>query len=156
MERIAAMCAADGSSAYAERRARFERYYDAGRRRLVYVGEAASVDFWDRRWLENATARYEVEPPRRSLVVSETTRHLAPGSLVLEGGCGLAANSWHLHRLGYRTLALDYARGTLHFVAARVPEVRPLLVYPRFGRSRATYGVCRCPRARSTATGRSV
>ena len=115
----------EGSS-HAARRARYRRYYDAAGHCLVYVGEAAEAEFWDRLWLEDGEARYLATPPKRSLVVRETTRFLPAGSLVLEGGCGLAANSWYLHRLGYRTLALDYAQKTLCLVGRNVPEVRPL------------------------------
>lgn len=120
------MCAAWTGSAPAMERSRYKRRYDPAGERLVYVGEAAGADFWDRHWLGSADVRYSAEPPRRSLVVRETRRFLPAGRLVLEGGCGLAVNSWNLHRLGYHTLALDYAQRTLHHIARRVPEVRPL------------------------------
>lgn len=115
----------DRKRSYSEWRSRFRRFFDSDRRRLVYEGAQADSDFWDQRWLGEARNWYPDEPPRRSLVVRETRRYLQPGSLVLEGGCGFAADSWNLHRLGYRTLALDYAQKTLQLVRARVPEVRP-------------------------------
>ncbi len=114
------------AESYAERRSRFERFFDAAGRRLVWVGAAADAEFWDRRWLEGEPVAYDVEPSRRGLVVRETTRLVEPGALILEGGCGLAVESWRLHRLGYCTLALDYALKTLRQVASQVPEVRPL------------------------------
>lgn len=114
------------SPGHAERRSRFPRFRDRERNRLVYVGAAADAEFWDRRWTERERAAYRGPVPRRNLIVRETTRVLRAGSLILEGGCGLAVDSWHLQQLGYRTLALDYALRTLHHVGVRVPEVRPL------------------------------
>ncbi len=111
---------------YAERRALFEKHFDAESRRLVYVGAAADADFWDERWSDGEPVRYGKTVPRRSLVVRETTRLLEPGSLIVEGGCGLAVDSWHLHQLGYRAVALDYAQRTLARVVRSAPEVRPL------------------------------
>jgi SAM-dependent methyltransferase len=90
------------------------------------LGATADADFWDRCWAEARLPDYVADVPARSLVVRETVRALERGSLILEGGCGLAANSWHLFRLGYRTLALDYAQATLRVVSNNVPEVRPL------------------------------
>ena len=107
-------------------RSRFRRYLDRDAGRLVYVGATADPDFWDRRWTESGPAAYSGPISPRGLVVRETTRFLPPGSLVLEGGCGLALSSWRLRRLGYRTLALDYAQKTVQRVRAGAPEVRPL------------------------------
>lgn len=112
-------------SSYEDHRRRFERFFDRERKRLVYVGVPADSDFWDRRWLGDGRSWYPARPPSRSLVVRETRRALPAGSTILEGGCGMAADSWNLHRLGYKTLALDYALRTLHVVRAQVPEVRP-------------------------------
>lgn len=103
------------------------KYWDAAGGRLVYFGEPATEEFWDRHWSRFGPRDYGPTIPRRSLVVRETSRYLAPGSLVLEGGCGPAVNSWYLHRLGYRTLAIDYAPMTVIRVARRAPEVRPSL-----------------------------
>lgn len=114
------------ASRYEERRSRFPRFRDPGADRLVYVGAAADADFWDRRWMDGDRAAYGGSISPRGLVVRETRRFLAAGSLVLEGGCGLAVDSWRLHQLGYRTLALDYALRTLFYVGRRAPEVRPL------------------------------
>ncbi len=111
---------------YAERRAGFRKYFDRRGKRLVYVGASADAEFWDDRWSDLGAVVYGETPNRRSLVVRETTRWLDSGSVVLEGGCGLAVDSWHLHLLGYRTLALDYAQRTLARVVAEVPQVGPL------------------------------
>ncbi len=114
------------ATSHAERRSAFERHYDREGDRLVYLGARADADFWDRRWLECGVPDYSGPVSRRAMVVRETVRQLEPGSLILEGGCGLAIDSWRLTRLGYRTLALDYALGTLERVGRGAPEVRPL------------------------------
>ncbi len=110
-------------SSYEHRRSRFEKRFDVDAGRLVYLGAAADAEFWDRRWLESGAASYSGPVSARSLVARETARFLEPGSLVLEGGCGLAVDSWRLRQLGYRTVALDYAQRTLHHVHGSAPEV---------------------------------
>jgi SAM-dependent methyltransferase len=102
------------------------RYYDPPGRRLVYLQEAADPGFWDAQWSAAPRRRLYGPVPARSLVVRQTRRFVPAGGLVLEGGCGLAQNAWHLHRSGYRTLALDSVPRTLFEVGRHVPEVRPV------------------------------
>lgn len=102
------------------------RYYDARGGRLVYLSQRASPDFWDSQWSASARKHLYDRLPRRSLVVNQTQRCVGRGELVLEGGCGLAQNAWHLHRSGYRTIALDNVPRTLSEVQRRVPQVRPV------------------------------
>jgi len=109
-----------------ERKAGGRRYFDEAGGRLVFVGSAATAEFWDAQWTEmRDPVRYR-RLPRRSLVGDVTRRYLPPGALVLEGGCGLAHKSWILRQLGYRTLALDYAAETVEWLKQQVPEVNPV------------------------------
>lgn len=102
------------------------RYYDPRGGRLVYLSQRASPDFWDSQWSASRSKHLYDRLPKHSLVVNQTQRYVARGGLVLEGGCGLAQNAWHLYRSGYRTIALDNVPRTLSEVQQRVPQVRPV------------------------------
>lgn len=102
------------------------RYYDPREKRLVYLRESAVPEFWDARWDESPQRRLYDHLPARSLVLRQTPRFVPRGGLVLEGGCGLAQNAWHLTRSGYRTVALDSVPRTLFEVGRKIPQVRPV------------------------------
>lgn len=102
------------------------RYYDPRGKRLVYVRESAVPEFWDAQWNASPKRHLYDRIPDRSLVVRQTPRFVPRGGLVLEGGCGLAQNAWHLTRSGYRTVALDSVPRTLFEVRRNIPQVRPV------------------------------
>lgn len=102
------------------------RYYEPEGRRLVYVTGSADPEFWDAQWSDSVHETLYEHIPRRSLVVRETRRFVPAGGLVLEGGCGLARNSWYLRESGYSTIALDYVPRALIEVRRRIPQVRPV------------------------------
>ncbi len=102
------------------------RCYDPEGKRLVFLTRPASPDFWDTHWQTSPKEALYGPPPKRSLFVVETERFVPRGSRVLEGGCGLAQNAWHLYQEGYRTIALDYVPRTLFEVQRRVPQVEPV------------------------------
>ena len=64
-------------------------YYDKENRRLVYIGESATTDFWDRHWnMENY--REMIERGKNNRFVLKTLEKYIPHKKgkVLEGGCG--------------------------------------------------------------------
>lgn len=104
------------------------QYYDAEHNRLVYVHRKADEKFWDDQWQRlRGRVVYNRKRARFSQVVFETRKRLDPNSLILEGGAGLGKNSWYLHCIGYRTVALDYAPQAVAFMRSRIPEVTPVL-----------------------------
>lgn len=96
------------------------RHYDAAKQRIVYLTGTARPDDWDERW-----SRLGMEKlfcgGRNAWLVAETRRYLAPGALVLEGGCGCADKVFSLATGGYRAVGVDTAQRTLH----RALQVRP-------------------------------
>jgi len=62
-----------------------------------------------------------------NFVVNTTRKYLPTTSLILEGGAGLAQNSWYLYLAGYKTIALDFAPKTVEFLKQHRPEVCPVL-----------------------------
>jgi len=104
------------------------RYYDEVHKRLVYVSAGADSDFWDAHWDEQkAINSYREKIPSYNMVLSNTKKFLPKGAHVLEGGAGLATNSWYLHLAGYKVTALDYAPKTVAFLKKNRPEVNPVL-----------------------------
>jgi len=101
--------------------------FDAATGQLAFYRRAATADFWDDHW-ENIAARAQyTKPPRRGTFVTKITqRHLSRGARVLEGGCGLAVNSWHLRALGYDAVPLDFASRTIAFLDEKAPELHAI------------------------------
>ncbi|MCX2980821.1 class I SAM-dependent methyltransferase [Halieaceae bacterium IMCC14734] len=107
---------------------RGEVFYDEAKACLAYIQEPATAEFWDGLWDSQFETDLIKPFPRRGTFVSNATqKYLAPGSHILEGGCGTAFHSRHLHSLGYRTIALDFAPATVNRLSARLPEVNPVL-----------------------------
>lgn len=103
-------------------------FYDRVGKRVVYLAEPPTEEFWDALWDRTKTdSLYRNQPSPRNFVVRTTTQFLKPGATVLEGGCGLAHHSWDLFRLGYKTIASDFAPRTIQFLEQNRPEVGPML-----------------------------
>jgi len=104
------------------------RYYDPDNNRLIYIENRASEGFWDEHWgLMDASNFYKLKISPFNFVVNTTRKYLQAKSLILEGGAGVAQNSWYLYLAGYRTIALDFAPKTVKFVKGHRPEVCPVL-----------------------------
>lgn len=109
-------------------RSRGRIFYDSGKKCLAYVQTRATPEFWDARWDKQIESdRVKPFPKRGTFVSRATQKHLAPGSHVLEGGCGTAFHSRHLRALGYETTALDFATETIQRLARDLPDVNPML-----------------------------
>lgn len=107
---------------------RGRKFYDVKDGRLVFVRTSASMDYWDSQWMQKlSTANYSNKIHPRNMVASITRKYLKPPARILEGGCGLAINSWQLHLKGYEVIALDYAQDTVRELGKRIPEVNPTL-----------------------------
>ena len=104
------------------------KYYDQKHNRLVFIARRASEDFWDEHWgMVDATILYKRRVPPFNFVVNMTRKFLPTKSLILEGGAGVAQNSWYLYLAGYKTIALDFAPKTVEFLRQHRPEVCPVL-----------------------------
>lgn len=104
------------------------RYYDEANNRLVYVSNEANQSHWDAHWDEQKSiTSYSAKVPSFNMIVSISRKYLPQGSHILEGGAGLAQNSWHLHLAGYEVTALDFASETIEFLKKHRPEVNPIL-----------------------------
>jgi SAM-dependent methyltransferase len=76
------------------------------RDRLVYFDENATPEFWDSHW------NSEGKPPPinpRDDIVAVTSKYLAAGSRVLEGGCGRANKVQAMVDAGFDAVGVDFA-----------------------------------------------
>lgn len=96
------------------------RHFDKWNNRLVYLTGTALPSDWDERWSRSVLEKL-FSPGRNAWLIAETRRYLAPGSSVLEGGCGCADKVYSLQAAGYQAIGFDTAEQTLH----RAREVCP-------------------------------
>ena len=77
-----------------------ERYYDLHQKRLIYIENSASEQFWDKHWQSSGIRRGITASPN-SWVARTTQKYLPQGSRIIEGGCGLANHVYALDKHGY-------------------------------------------------------
>ena len=99
-------------------------YYDRRNKRLVYIGEAASPEFWDR-LLDNKYFRENVESGKKDRFIIRILRKYLPDKKghILEGGCGEGRIVYGMHAHGYQSVGVDTAEKTI----ARTKELFPEL-----------------------------
>ena len=94
--------------------------YAPAMRRLVYLDEKATPEFWDARWkAEGAPILSSFERE----VAAVTARHLVAGSRVLEGGCGRAAKVRALADAGFSAVGVDFAAESVERARATYPTL---------------------------------
>jgi SAM-dependent methyltransferase len=103
-----------------------KRYYDPKNKRLIYIGESATEQFWDSHW-KTENFRKAVTSTPNSWVARVTKKYLAEGSEVLEGGCGQANHVFALTKQGYNAVGLDFAPQTVRKLQENVPEIQIVL-----------------------------
>jgi SAM-dependent methyltransferase len=99
-----------------------KRFYDEEHHRLIYVGQAATEQFWDEHWKIDDFRRSVTANPN-SWVAKITKRYLPMGSRILEGGCGPAKHVYALQKRGYLTIGVDFAPKTVSLLNNAVPEL---------------------------------
>lgn len=99
------------------------RFYDQNKNRLVYLGEAASSEFWDEQWSTLQTTKQKIESKRNPVVTGKTKKYLPKGSRVLEGGCGQGEYLYLLEKSGFSTIGVDFAKKTVKKINALYPSL---------------------------------
>lgn len=99
-----------------------KRFYDADHQRLIYIGHAATEEFWDSHWKTDDFRRAVTATPN-SWVAKTTRRFLSKGSRVLEGGCGPANHVYALQNQGFEAVGVDFAPKTVSLLKDAAPEL---------------------------------
>ena len=98
------------------------RFYDQNKNRLVYLGEAASSEFWDEQWSSCRTTK-RIESTRNPIITGKTKKYLPKGSRVLEGGCGQGQYVYLLEKSGFSTIGVDFAEKTVKKINELYPSL---------------------------------
>jgi SAM-dependent methyltransferase len=89
-------------------------------KRLVYLDERATPEFWDHRW--QAEGKPSPVSPRDE-VVTVTEKYLRPGARILEGGCGRANKLKALAVAGFRASGVDFAEDSVRQARLNYPDL---------------------------------
>jgi SAM-dependent methyltransferase len=101
-----------------------KKYYGKESRRLVYIGESATPDFWDSHW--NAESFKEaIERGKSNRFVLKTLEKYIPNKngRILEGGCGRGQVVYCMHVHGYKAIGVDFAEKTIERIKDAIPEL---------------------------------
>lgn len=92
-------------------------YYDKENRRLVYIGESATPDFWGDHW-DTENFRGMIERGKNNRFILRTLGKYLPDKNVnvLEGGCGRGQVVYCMHAHGYKAIGVDFAKRTIEQV----------------------------------------
>ncbi len=99
-------------------------YYDKENRRLVYIGESATPDFWAGHW-EVENFRASIERGKNDKFALKTLRKYIPDKKgrILEGGCGRGQVVYCMHVHGYESVGIDFAKETIEKTKKAIPEL---------------------------------
>jgi len=91
-----------------------DRYYDKQNKRLVYIGESASPDFWDRLF-DTENFRETIERGKNDRFILKILKKYIPDKKerILEGGCGGGRIIYCMHVHGYKSIGIDSAKKTV-------------------------------------------
>lgn len=99
------------------------KYFLTNRCELAYVNQAATTQYWDTKWGDDASRRRKAsQGSKRAWVVRITKQYLKPeDGILIEGGCGLADKVDSLVQAGYRCIGIDFAEKTVSLVKNENP-----------------------------------
>ncbi|HEY0941092.1 MAG TPA: class I SAM-dependent methyltransferase [Steroidobacter sp.] len=94
--------------------------YSSRARRLIYLEEKATPEFWDEHW--RAEGKPKPISPRDD-VITVTRRYLPPGARVLEGGCGRANKVKAMADAGFNAIGIDFAENSVKQAVIDYPDL---------------------------------
>ncbi len=103
------------------------RYFDQEQKRLIYIEENATPEFWDRQWEDEKLKKSILAGAKERFVYPITRHYLKPGSKILEGGCGKGQFVYSLHARGYDATGIDFAPKVVEKAKSVIPELNLLV-----------------------------
>jgi ubiquinone/menaquinone biosynthesis C-methylase UbiE len=101
-----------------------KKFYDRKNRRLLYIEEEASSDFWDNRWNRIDLRQTFDRGKNNRRVLSTLHRYIADKrGRILEGGCGLGQLVYCMHLHGYECVGIDFAEKSIQRTKEMFPEL---------------------------------
>lgn len=103
---------------------REQAYFDAQNMRLIIVGQAATAEFWDRRWERSQHSKDALAQVRSTPITDLMRDFLAPqDGPILEGGAGNGVHVAALTNSGYCCIGVDSAPRTVQRIKETLPEL---------------------------------
>ena len=100
-----------------------EVFYDKVNRRLVYIKEKASPDFWDEHW-DTENFRKSIESGRDNRFILKTLKkYIDKKGRILEGGCGRGQAVYCMQSHGYESVGVDFAKKTVEKTKEVLPQL---------------------------------
>ena len=98
--------------------------YDKENRRLVYIGESATPEFWNSHW-DAESFKEMIERGKNNRFVLKTLNKYIPDKKgrILEGGCGRGQVVYCMHVHGYESIGVDFAEKTIEKIKKVIPEL---------------------------------
>jgi len=98
------------------------KYYDPINKRLVYIKESATSEFWDDHWGQYTK---QIKFSRSNRFIKKYLNTYLPdkNGVVLETGCGLGDKVYYMHHNGFKVIGIDFAKNTLINVKRRYAEL---------------------------------
>ena len=102
------------------------QFFDKKNKRLVYIEEQASPQYWDRQWDVRNFEKSVRDGTKNKLITHITKKYLPinPTTKVLDGGCGNGQFVYAFHELGYDAYGVDYAPETVARIRASFPKLQ--------------------------------
>ena len=99
-------------------------YFDSSQKRLIYVDSSADSKFWDRQWLSNKEAIFNVMQTKNTYVSRITKKYInQTDGQILIGGCGRGHHVAALSNIGFKCIGVDYAKETVKTLNQHAPEL---------------------------------
>lgn len=102
------------------------KYYDKKNNRLVFTGQRATSEFWDKQWNVQQFKKSILSGLKNRLIIKTTRRFIRPNKnmRILEGGCGNGQFVYAFDKLGYNSYGVDYAENTICKTLKIFPDLK--------------------------------
>jgi SAM-dependent methyltransferase len=99
-------------------------FYDGKVKRLVYIGEQPTPDFWDKHW-DSHNLKEDIERGKEDRFVLKILDKYIPDKRgrILEGGCGRGHVVYCMQTHGYECVGVDFAAETIKKIKEVMPEL---------------------------------
>ena len=100
------------------------KMYDKDKKRLVYIREKATPDFWDNRWDVTDFKQTVQKHKNNRFCLSRLHKYIPDKKArILEGGCGSGLLVYCMHTHGYECIGIDFAERTVRRTKEAFPEL---------------------------------
>ncbi|MFX1391946.1 MAG: class I SAM-dependent methyltransferase [Promethearchaeota archaeon] len=98
-------------------------YIERKNKRLVYIEEKSTSDFWDKEW-DRKDFKESILKEKDNLFLKILMKYIPnKKGRILEGGCGIGGKVYCMQKYGYRAIGVDYAKKTIKRVKEFMPQL---------------------------------